>query len=771
MGRIQIGDELFDEAGRVCSVLAKFSPPVNQAYRIEFSDGSHIVADEDHQWVTWTHRDRKQFLRTGATEFPDNWPKYQGAIGNRWGHVKGFFGPSTRTTQQIKESSHIGSRLDSNHSIPLSEPLDLPTRDLILDPWLLGYWLGNGSLGRGEITSGSPDGDLDSEFVCSKLDLLGILYSCREYPEYGQSRFNLRNFVPILESAGVLHERRIPTEYLRSSISQRQELTRGLMDSDGYADRDSSSKVEFCSIIKELAESVLELIISLGEKGYLVEDRARLDGRDCGPRFRVFWRPSLFNPFSLPRKKDRVDISTVKPLHRQRMICAVIPVDDPGPMSCITVSSSNSMYLAGKSMIPTHNTRTGAEFIRAEVDAGRMHRIALIAETSADARDVMVEGNSGILHLGPPEKRPLYEPSKRRLTWPNGAVATLFNAVEPEQLRGPQFDGFWADELAKWRYAQETWDQLQFGMRLGDHPRGIITTTPRPLSLVKCLIEDSKGDNPRVFLTRGRTIDNVSNLAPEFISSIRDRYAGTRLGRQELDAEVLEDTPGGLWQRSMFERPGFRVEEPPHMRRIVVAVDPSGARSLDDEGADEIGIIVAGIGLDHRFYVLRDLSLRASPRQWAQVAVDAYHDFKADRLIAERNFGGAMVEETIRRVDNSISYKEVVASRSKLVRAEPVAALYEQGRVSHVTNVDSDMSILEDQLVCMTSDGYTGEGSPDHLDACVWALTELSQRPVMKVSKELLERSSQPASYGVQKARTFISSALLQRSGDRSNYR
>jgi len=373
------------------------------------------------------------------------------------------------------------------------------------------------------------------------------------------------------------------------------------------------------------------------------------------------------------------------------------------------------LILAGRGF---GKTRTGAEWVRKMVcgssplSAGRYHRVALIAETAADARDVMVEGDSGVLGVHPKEFRPLYEPSKRRLTWPNGAVGTLYNATEPDQLRGPQHDLAWCDELAKWQYARESWDQLQFGMRLGDHPRSCITTTPRPLPLIKEIMAD-----PRTVTVRGITSDNRSNLAPSFMEQILRKYEGTRLGRQELNAEILDDVPGALWTRSMID--GARVNDAPEMSRVVVAVDPSGTAGEDDDG-DEIGIVVAGRGVDGRGYVIADWTCKLSPDAWARRAVTAYHQFKADRLVAERNFGGAMVEAVIRTADRSVAFKEVTASRGKAARAEPVAALYEQGRVSHV----GDLAALEDEMMLMTPTGYMGERSPNRVDAAVWAITE-----------------------------------------------
>lgn len=347
-------------------------------------------------------------------------------------------------------------------------------------------------------------------------------------------------------------------------------------------------------------------------------------------------------------------------------------------------------------------------------------RIALIAPTAGDARDVMVEGNSGLMsvcwekdkdHRGALVGRPVYEPSKRRVTWANGAIATTFSADEPDRLRGPQHDAGWCDELAAWRYGQESWDMFQFGLRLGTSPRAMVTTTPRPTPLVRQILASA-------VVTRGSTYDNRANLAASFFNKIISRFEGTRLGRQELNAEILDDVPGALWTREMIDK--AQVRSVPELHRIVVAVDPSGTSGEDDDG-DWIGIVAAGKSVDGNAYVLADRSCKLSPDGWGRRAVQTYHEFNADRIIAERNFGGAMVASVIRAVDRQASYKEVVASRGKTARAEPIAALYEQGRVKHMAG----MTDLEDQLCGMTSDGYLGKGSPDRADAAVWAITEL----------------------------------------------
>lgn len=362
------------------------------------------------------------------------------------------------------------------------------------------------------------------------------------------------------------------------------------------------------------------------------------------------------------------------------------------------------LILAGRGF---GKTEAGAQWIRQRVENGA-RSIALVAETQKDLEEVMV---ARLLKISPPHMMPKVRYKPVRLIWPNGAEALGYNGTEPDQLRGPEFDTAWVDELAKYRYARELWDMLQFTMRSGDDPRVLATTTPRPIPVLREIMA-----NPLTAITRGSTMENKDNLAEAFIDAVVSKYAGTRLGRQELDGEILDDVPGALWTRAMLER--AVTDSVPEMARVVVAVDPSGTNGADD--GDEIGIIVVGRGIDGRGYVLEDLSCKLSPDAWARRACEAYYRWGADRLVAERNFGGAMVASVIRTADRNVSFKEVTASRGKTARAEPVAALYEQGRVSHVRG----LADLEDQLTLMTMAGYAGEGSPDRVDAMVWGLTE-----------------------------------------------
>lgn len=365
------------------------------------------------------------------------------------------------------------------------------------------------------------------------------------------------------------------------------------------------------------------------------------------------------------------------------------------------------LLLAGRGF---GKTRTGAEWIRSRVDHGSARRIALVAPTPADARDVMVEGESGLIHTSPPWNRPTFEPSKRRVTWPNGAQATIYSGHEPDQLRGPQHDTAWADELASWQYARETWDNLQFGMRLGD-PKTCVTTTPKPIKLLRELLHA-----PHTHVTTGSTYDNATNLPAAFFEQIVQKYEGTSLGEQELYAKLLDEAPGALLARKVID--AGRITDAPPFKRIVVAIDPA---ATDNPESSETGIIVAAMGDNGHGYVVKDLSGRFSPDTWARRAVMAYHDLKANKLIGEQNNGGQMVEHTVHTVDRRVAYWPVTASRGKHTRAEPIAALYEQGKIHHIGAFPE----LEDQWCTWVP----GENSPDRLDACVWALSDLMLGP------------------------------------------
>lgn len=371
-------------------------------------------------------------------------------------------------------------------------------------------------------------------------------------------------------------------------------------------------------------------------------------------------------------------------------------------------------------------TRAGSEWVRAmalglwEHDDPRPRRIALIGETLADVRRVMIEGESGLLGIHPDGERPRFEVSRGLIVWPNGSRAEVFSAECPDSLRGPQFDAAWCDEIAKWREPERVWDMLQFGLRLGVQPRVCVTTTPRPLPFLKALMAD-----PGTAISRAASVLNAAHLAPGFLADMERKYAGTALGRQELLGEIVEETDGGLWRRDWIDRQ--RVQAAPALRRIVVAVDPPVTATAQ---SDACGIIVCGEGEDGRGYVLADRSLQGCPpHEWARAAVAAYHDYQADRIVAETNQGGDLVVSVLRQVDDAVPVRKVTATRGKWLRAEPVAALYAEGRVAHAGR----FQVLEDQMLMFSGDGRVRGRSPDRLDALVWGLTDL-----------MIERAARP---------------------------
>lgn len=377
-------------------------------------------------------------------------------------------------------------------------------------------------------------------------------------------------------------------------------------------------------------------------------------------------------------------------------------------------------------------TRVGAEKVRKWVREYPL--VNLIGATADDARDIMIEGESGILRCCPRDERPIYRKSERALRWPNGALSLVFTADEPDRLRGKQHMKVWADEIMAWRY-EESWDQMILGLRLGACPQALATTTPRNTTLIKSIMND-----PDTLVVGGSTYDNAANLAPTFIRKVEEKYGGTRMGRQEIYAEVLSDVPGALWQQSNIDTLRIRgrivdgklVFDLPDMERIVIAVDPSGGADADN---DEQGIVASGRGVDGHGYCLADYSCSLSPAGWGARVVDAYVEQNADLAVGERNYGGEMVEHVVKTAAKDkgvhVNFKLITSTRGKVVRAEPIAALAEQGKQHHVGAFPK----LEDQLCAFTNNGIVapvsdGKGkkkrlSPDRADAFVFGMAEL----------------------------------------------
>lgn len=722
MGDIEAGDYVIGADGR--PTLVTFATEVQtgrECFRVTFSDGASVIADADHQWNARNRADRRA--------------------------KRGY--RTVTTADMTKQMRVAGER---NWQMPAAKPLDLPHADLPIDPWVFGFWLGDGSSACAEVTVS----DDDAPHILSLCEVAGHPVSgparrrspdsrCQTYPIGGKpyqrgsdGRMTGNGSLhSSLVALGVLRNKHIPTQYLRASIKQREALLSGLIDSDGYVE-ESTGRVEITSTRRALAEQITELARTLGHRARMSDEPATIDGRVVGRKYRIRYI-ARSGGGTLERKtiKGRSGLGQPDRLTTRYVesIEAVPSVD----VRCIQVDAADSLYLAGRDFLVTHNTRTGSEWIRSRVEGktplsmGTARRIALVAETAADARDVMIKGDSGILACTPKDYRPVYVANRRALVWPNGVEATIFSAIEPDQLRGPQFDTAWCDELAKWRYAEYAWDMLQMGLRLGNPSRALVTTTPRNIKVLKDILND-----PLTVSSTSSTYENVGNLDPGLRAVLERKYAGTRLGRQEIEAAILDDVPGALWTRSNIDQ--FRVYDPrrvkdadfiigktamPNLERVVVAVDPP---TTSGEHADECGIITAGqVGSveDHRAhgYVIDDSSCQGkTPREWAQIAVAAYHLHGASCMVAESNQGGEMVSTVINAVDPSINVKLVHARKGKFARAEPIEALYSQGRVHHV----GTHATLEDQMVSFAIDGLPDKNkSPDRVDALVYALDEL----------------------------------------------
>ena len=382
-------------------------------------------------------------------------------------------------------------------------------------------------------------------------------------------------------------------------------------------------------------------------------------------------------------------------------------------------------------------TRAGAEWVRHRVKSGDKI-IHAVAPTKGDVRKVMVEGDSGLLNVcwsgdktykGVPMGAPEWSPTNNTITWANGARCVFFSAEDPERLRGPQCHSAWTDELCAWRNAQMTWDMMMFGLRLGKHPQVFITTTPKTTKLIRNIIGD-----PKTIVTKGSTFDNSANLADTFLDAVKATYEGTRLGRQELYAEILDEASGALWNRTLLASCEVEPDDVPDLNRIVVSIDPAVSANAE---SDMTGIVVAGVDINGKAYVLADHTDRCSPQEWAAKAIHLYHEYSADRIVAEKNQGGDMVRHTLHTEDPTVPVKLVHASRGKMARAEPVSALYEQGKVYHVRGLND----LEDQMVQWEPLGSTG--SPDRLDAMVWAITDLALNGYAKPQLRLAYSSAQ----------------------------
>lgn len=761
---IEVGDTVFDEQGNKTKVTAIFDTNPEKCYRLHFSDGTVIEAGEGHQWVTWDRQDRKAYRRSSyedANAFPDDWVNWkvkrktarawlneekveeacslfrQGLsvrqISKKTGlgrhalakHIKngGFLDKPThefeknriKTTQDLVDTLYhelSDGRLETNHCIPNTKPLNYPEQNLLIDPYIFGLWLGDGSKASGQIATHLDD----LSNITKELDKLGYKYS-----EHKDCVFNVYGLVTELREVGVYKNKYIPDNYLRSSIDQRLSLLQGLMDSDGYVNKDGT-QCEFSQSNEKLAKQVYELIISLGMSVHITSRTPTIDGVEKKENWRLRFSPNL-PVFRLQRKLDRLNFSRTQILKRYSRYIVKAEEIEPIPMRCITVDSPNSMYLCGVQMLPTHNTKTGGNTVAMWVNQHKKGtkpiRIALVGATTSDVNGVMVGGDSGLLSNYPDKEKPEWVTTNRRVIWryPDGevkAIAELYSAEEPDRLRGPQFHYAWCDELAAWRY-QEAWDMLMFGLRLGDNPQVIVTTTPRPYPILMDLLKLKT-----TWTTIGSTYENRSNLAPAFFDEIITKYEGSPLGRQELMAELVEEVPNAMWNWSNIEKNRIKYDDLgklPEMLSMILAIDPA---TTNRSSSAETGMCIAGYGEDDHFYIFHLDAVKMSPDKWAARAIRLFEQYKCDKMIAEVNNGGDLVEAVIKAKNPLQKVYAVHASRGKTTRAEPIAALYEQNRVHHIGNFVEG----EKQMTAFNplENPY---GLKDMVDALVWAMTWL----------------------------------------------
>jgi len=778
LSEIVIGSKVFDESGRVCAVTETFDSLPDVSYRLWFSDGTFVDACGDHQWVTWTHAERKALNRSPHEDhgrFPGEWPAWRlkrirgtqvdrkriesaFAIvesGKSWRQASiatgvnpkslrramragGYVpraakvyddspGPRIRTTQEIVDTLTIGKRGDTNHCIPTAGALDLPDVEVPIDPYVLGAWLGDGSTASGDFTAHQDD----QPFLRAELRRAGYEPTLRKDPQ----SVGAIGLLVDLRRAGVLGNKHCPSVYLRGSIAQRTAMLCGLMDTDGYCDPISGC-VEFCNTNKRLVDAVVELSRSLGQKPAIYAGEAKLNGRVTGPKWRVCWRPTVA-AFRLPRKLAMVrmngDSQGLRNCHRMIVRAERI---DPKPMRCLTVDSRHRMYLAGEGMIPTHNTRSNAELVVAEVMAGRARRVGFSSFNLDETVRTMIEGESGLLRCSAP-----WSPAtvvKGVVTWPNGAIATPFTPEVPAGPRGPEHDLVWLSELASFPAStrDEFFSNMRLGLRLG-LGRMIYDTTPKRRNpLVRYLIERAERDPARHIIVRGSTRDNRDNLTADFVTELEGELGDTNRAKEELLGVFLDDSDGSLWKQEWIDR--ARRDMPSVLKRRVISVDPAVSSR---RGSDRSGIVDLGLGIDDQAYVIEDLTDRYAPEVWGALVIDRYLRGSCDCVVVERNRGGDLVASLLRasaaarglRVEvvdkdaptrhtpSTIVVKELTSRQGKETRAEPIATAYQQGKVSHVRG--ANLTELEETM-CTWVPEARGD-SPDSMDALVHGISEL----------------------------------------------
>ena len=722
-GDLQPGDRILTEEGLPTTVTQVHPIQVPEtAYRLHFSDGTHLDAGGEHLWATWTARERKQLNRTDRLDYT---PRPEVGFPSKWAYDESH----VRSTQEIVDTLYTSTaRPDRNHAIPLTLPIPFNRRDdLPISPYLLGYWLGDGNSSAGNITTHVDD----LPNLLNAVVSAGYTYSVTTTGQNPNvKRVRVCGFTTDLKSLNLYKNKHIPQAYLTASIEQRQELLAGLIDSDGCIALDRPL-AEFCSVIPRLSGDVTHLLRTLGEKPVTKQSASYLYGVRHRDRYRTHWRPK-FNPFRLPRKADRYVPLTadsnqaLRNFHR--MIVSAEPID-PVPMRCITVDNPTGLYLAGEGLIVTHNTRTMSEWVREKAKTPNT-RIALMGRTQGETRDILVTGESGILSIPqPPSDKPTYKPSEGRVVWPNGSQAKILSAETPDSVRGSQHSYAVVDELASHTPFTDgagltAFQNLRIATRLGEHPTLVCATTPKSVPVLRDLLEESKDPKNSIRVVQGSTMENAANLSASYMNVILGTYEGTSLAKQELLGEMLDEDPEGvLWTPEMVNQANLTALDPSTFYNPlrIIAVDPSVAEEPDDE----CGIIAFTASQERAIHqrrgaVLGDYSLKASPEVWAREVVRVYHLHKARGVLVEGNQGRHLLQMAIHSVDPTVKVFTVNAHTSKKDRALPVSLVYQQGRVSHA-RAATPLTLLETQQTTWEP-GVTRK-SPDRVDALVHAVT------------------------------------------------
>ena len=671
-GDLRDGDTVFDEQGQPCRVVQAHAPYTPKAlYRLTFGDGSTLDADGEHLWATWTHAQRKRWLRAGNRSMPGDWATRH----------------APRDTKHLIKTLRHSTRGDRNHCIPVTRALVLPGIELPLDPWLLGYWLGNGAQ-RDSTVSCHQD---DVGEVCARFAGHGFMPT----PLKNGRDFYAKGLVVLLRGMNLLRNKHVPAVYLRASAAQRAALLAGLIDSDGHCALESGC-VEFCSKDRVLADAVSELAVSLSQKPVIGTGRAMLNGVDHGEKYRVTWRPTV-QPFELPRKAAAWRAPDGQATRNQHRMIASIEPRPIEQVRCLTVDSPSRLYLAGRAMVPTHNTRIGAEWLaRKAYDDPSGFDSFVICPTQGDIKKVAFEGESGLLNVIPPELIVDHNKTELFIIMKNCAGGTSklqgFSAEQPERLRGPQSTRVWGDEISSWGYGEDTWDMMQFGLRLGKNPQVLWTTTPKPKELIRTLTMPREG---RIII-RGSTYDNKANLPDSFFRQV-EQYEGTKLGRQELEGELLDPEESGIIKRSWFHL--WPAKRPlPVLEWIIMSLDTAFTEATWDKKSgdpDYSACTVWGsFKVKHESHVIlldcwaEQLGLPDLVRKVKRELEVAYGDDE-DAALLKPLFGSGKPVTSGRKVDLCVIEDKGsgISLRQVLEREGIVAYAYNPGRADKLTRL------------------------------------------------------------------------------------